>query len=79
MAIEREVGSHLEGLSVSIRDLRGSLAPGKVPMRDFQRLQKFEFPLKLTVYHITAATTASQAATKPSGYPVIQDDSVDEH
>lgn len=60
-AIEREAGSHLVELSVSIRELRGSLAPGKASMRGFQRLQKLEFPLEIALCNITAA--ACRAAT----------------
>ena len=46
-AIEREAGSHLEGLSVSIRELRGSIAPGRVSMHGFERLRKLNFPSRL--------------------------------
>ena len=56
-AIEREVGSHLVELSVSIRELRGSLAPGKASMRGFQRLQKLEFPLEIAMCNLTAAAS----------------------
>ncbi len=54
-AIEREVGSHLMELSVSIRELRGSINPGKASMRGFQRLRKLEFPLEIAICNITAA------------------------
>lgn len=69
-AIEREVGSHLEEFSVSIRELRGSLSPGKASMRGFQRLRKLEFPLEIAVCNITATT--------PNEFPVVGDDSTDE-
>ena len=55
-AIEREVGGHLEELSVSIREVRGSIEPGEASMRGFERLQKLEFPLEIAVRNITAAT-----------------------
>lgn len=52
-AIEREAGSHLEGLSVIISELRGSIAPGRVSMSGFQRLQKLELPLEAATCNIT--------------------------
>ena len=55
MAIEQEVGSHLVELSVSIRKLRGSITPGEVSMRGFQRLRKLELPLDIALCNITAA------------------------
>lgn len=54
-AIEREAGSHLVDLSVSIRELRGSIPPGKASMRGLQRLQRLEFPLEIALCNITAA------------------------
>ena len=69
-AIEREVGSHLEEFSVSIRELRGSLPPGKASMRGFQRLRKLEFPLEIAVCNITANT--------PNEFLVVGDDSTHE-
>ena len=54
-AIEREAGSHLVKLSVSIHELRGLIAPGKASMRGFQRLQKLEFPLEIALCNMTAA------------------------
>lgn len=54
-AIERVAGTHLVELSVSIRELRGSTAPGKVSERGFQRLRKLEFPLEIATCNITAA------------------------
>lgn len=56
-AIEREVGSHLAELSISIPELRGSIAPGKASMRGFQQLQKLEFPLEIAMRNLTAATS----------------------
>ncbi len=60
-AIEREVGSHLIELSISIRELRGSITPGKASIRGLQRLRKLELPLEIAICNITAA--ASQVAT----------------
>ena len=77
-AIEREVGSHLEELSVSIRELRGSIAPGKASMRGFQRLRKLEFPLEIAVCSITAAN-ACRAAVMPNKCPVVGDGSANEN
>lgn len=54
-AIEREAWSHLVELSVSIRELRGSIAPGKASMHGFQRLRKLEFPLEIALCNVTAA------------------------
>lgn len=48
-AISHAVGPHLEELSISIRELHGSIALGKVSMRNFQRLRKLEFPLEVAV------------------------------
>ncbi len=60
-AIERQVGSHLVELSVSIREPFGSLAPGKVSMRGFACLRQLEFPLEIVMCNITAA--ACQVST----------------
>lgn len=61
-AIERTAGAHLEELSVSIRELRGEIAPGKPSMRGFRRLRKLELPIEVAVCNITAAA-ASRVAT----------------
>lgn len=78
MAVERKVGSHLEELSVLIRELCGSIAPGKASMRGFQRLRKLEFPLEIAVCNIIAAT-ACRAATTPKKSLVVEDGLTDEH
>lgn len=70
-AIERKVGNHLEELSISIHELRGSIAPDKVSMRSFQRLRKLEFPLEVAVCNIIATT--------PNKAVVVKDDSINEH
>lgn len=49
-AIEREAGSHLEELSLSYREYRGSIAPGKLSMSGFHRLQNLQLPLDIAVY-----------------------------
>lgn len=54
-AIERQVGSRLEELSVTIQELRGPIAPGKVSMRGFKRLRRLELPLEVVVSY-TAET-----------------------
>ncbi len=77
-AIERAVGSHLEELSVFIRDLRGPIAPGKVSMRGFEQLRKLEFPLEIAACNITVAT-ACRAATTPNKPLMIGGGSTDEH
>ena len=56
-AIARQVGNHLEELSISIRSFRGSIVPGEVTMRSFQRLRKLEFPLIIAKCNIDAAAT----------------------
>ena len=54
-AIERQIGSHLVELSVSIREPFGSIAPGKVSMCGFACLRQLKFPLEIAIYNITAA------------------------
>ena len=65
MAISHAVGPHLEELCISIRELRGPIAPGKVSMRDdFQRLRKLRLPLEVAVCNTAtyAAGTSSSVA-----------------
>lgn len=57
-AIERVAESHLVELLVSIHTLRGSVAPGKASMRNFQRLQRLEFPLEIASCNMIAATSS---------------------
>ena len=54
-AIERQVGSHLVELSVSVGKLYGSIAPGKASMRGFPCLRQLEFPLEIVMCNVTAA------------------------
>ncbi|KAF6241719.1 hypothetical protein HO173_000430 [Letharia columbiana] len=54
-AIERQVGSHLVELSVSIGKPFGSIAPGKASMRGFPCLRQLEVPLEIVMCKITAA------------------------
>ena len=49
-AIEREAGNHLEGLSLYYREYRGSIAPGKLSMSGFHRLQNLQLPLDIAIY-----------------------------
>jgi hypothetical protein len=66
-AIEREARNHLEELSISIRELRGSILPGKGSMRCFQRLWKLEFPLEIAMCNIAdaaARVTTTNGGTK---------------
>ena len=77
-AIERNVGSHLEQLSISIREPRGSIPPGCTSMRGFQRLRKLEFPLEVVVCTIAAATSC-RATIIPNVPLVVEDGSMDEH
>ena len=58
-AIECKAGLHLEELSVSIRELRGYIFPGKVDMRGFWRLRYLRLPLEIAHCNIDAATSAS--------------------
>jgi len=54
-AIERQVGTHLVELSISMREPFGSIAPGTVSMRGFPCLRQLEFPLEIVICNITAA------------------------
>lgn len=56
-SVEHEVGSYLEGLSISTCCFRGSIAPGSVSLRGFQQLRKLEIPLDIAVCNINAAAT----------------------
>lgn len=56
-AIEREAGSYLESLEILIREFRGSLAPGRLSMRGFQRLHRLHLPLEIAGCNL--ATDAS--------------------
>ncbi|TVY53940.1 hypothetical protein LCER1_G007526 [Lachnellula cervina] len=62
-AVAREAGSHLIQFSVEILELRGSILPGKASTRSFQKLKKFEFPLKLVMCNINAAGVTGNIAT----------------
>ncbi|CAO1601127.1 hypothetical protein XANCAGTX0491_004791 [Xanthoria calcicola] len=65
MSIQDTTGTHLEGLSVTIRELRGSISPGKACLRGFKRLRKLELPLEVAVCNINSATTSTTATTPP--------------
>lgn len=77
-AIEQKVGSHLEELSVFIRELRGSIASDKATIRGFQRLRRLEFPLEVAVCSI-AATNACRPATTSNKPLMVGHVSTDEH
>ena len=62
-AVEREVGAHLVELSVSICEPRGSISPGEASMREFQRLQKLEFPLELAACSTTSTASSAEDST----------------
>ena len=53
-AIEREVGSHLVELSISIREPFSSIAPGKVTMRGCACLRQLEFLLEIVMCNMAA-------------------------
>ena len=76
MAIQREVGSHLEVLSVSILKLRGLIVPGRASMRAFRRLRELTLPLEIAMCNITA-TGAGRTAIRPSGRMVVADSSTE--
>lgn len=44
-AIENEVGSHLEKLSIRINELHYSIVPGRMSLSGFQNLRELELPL----------------------------------
>jgi hypothetical protein len=71
------MGSHLEELSVFIRELRGSLAPSRVSMSGFQRLQKLEFPLEIAICNMTTAT--AYGAATPNTLLVVEDVPTNRH
>ncbi|KAL9084423.1 MAG: hypothetical protein Q9165_008061 [Trypethelium subeluteriae] len=64
-AIKCEAGSHLTELSVTIRELHGSIIPGKVSMCGFQRLTTLEYPLELVICNITTAAGHTSTPSKP--------------
>ena len=54
-AIVKEVGSHLEELSITTHGFTGKIALGTATMRGFARLQKLEVPLDLVTCVIESA------------------------
>ncbi|KAI2626604.1 F-box domain protein [Hypoxylon sp. NC1633] len=58
--IEREVGSHLEELSISVSESQGSILPGKASMRGFPRLRKLGFPLEIAMCNARDAASRFQ-------------------
>lgn len=57
-AIERETGSYLESLEIATRQFRGSLAPGRLSMRGFQRLRKLHLPLEVAACNLATDAPA---------------------
>lgn len=62
-AISHAVGPHLEELSVSVCELRGSITPGHTSLRGFQQLRKLEFPLEVALLCNTTYTNTSVAGS----------------
>lgn len=60
-AIERVAGSYLEGLSVTVGELSGSVIPGRVSISGFQRLRQLQLPLCIAPCNTIDAV--SQVAT----------------
>lgn len=65
-AIKRQVGSHLVELSISIEEPVGSIAPGKVSMRDFPCLRQLEFSLEFAMCNIAAVACEVTTPDKSS-------------
>jgi len=64
-AVKQEAGNHLAQLSVTIRDLQGSIVPGKASIRELQRLQTLEIPLELVMCNIADATRHTANSSDP--------------
>lgn len=56
-AVQREVGNHLEKLSIAM-ERSCSIAPGKPSLRNFKQLQSLELPLDTVICGFTAAELA---------------------
>ncbi|OTA64294.1 F-box domain protein [Hypoxylon sp. EC38] len=63
-AIEREAGNHLEQLRISIKELEGSITPGRASMRGFKRLRKLQFPLEIAMCNVTDAESRLTAPSE---------------
>ena len=63
--IEREAGSHLVELSISIWGLQTPIASSKASMRGFQRLQKLELPLDVAVCNVAYAASRAASPNEP--------------
>ncbi|KAL1607617.1 hypothetical protein SLS60_002551 [Paraconiothyrium brasiliense] len=76
-AVAREAGSHLIEFSVRMCDQHGSILPGRVSTRPFQKLKKFEIPQRLITCNIhTTDITANIAQSMSNSEtldPVVQD------
>ncbi|KAL8652428.1 MAG: hypothetical protein Q9226_004275 [Calogaya cf. arnoldii] len=73
-AIECQVGSHLEELSISIRHLQESIPPGKTSMLGFQRLRKLELPIEVVLSNISGARGKTPAKSAGDGFSTHEDD-----
>ncbi|PQE12132.1 f-box domain protein [Rutstroemia sp. NJR-2017a BVV2] len=71
-AIEREVGSHLEELSVSISKPDGAVTPGKACMRGFKCLRKLEFPLEIAICNLNDAARQLNTANEDLSYEGLE-------
>ncbi|KAL8837318.1 MAG: hypothetical protein Q9170_002575, partial [Blastenia crenularia] len=64
-AIERQVGSHLEELSIVFHDLHDSIPRGTTSMLGFQWLQKLELPLEVAASTINGAAATAHRTKIP--------------
>ncbi|KAI0480398.1 F-box domain protein [Xylariaceae sp. FL0804] len=72
-AIEREVGSHLEELTIGVNKLRGRLLPGKPTLRGFQRLHTLLLGMEVISCNIDYADSLARSeSTQRYDTPVLQ-------
>lgn len=76
--IARMVGNHLEVLSVFKARFDDPIAPGRVSMSGFRRLQKLELPLEIAICSINA-TAACRTITTPEEASPVQDIPTNHH
>jgi hypothetical protein len=72
-AIEREVGAHLEELSISITEPDVVIPPGKTSMRGFQCLRKLEFPLEIAMCNLNDAARQLDTANEDVSYQRLKE------
>lgn len=70
-ATEREVGSHLVELSVSIGDMASTITPGRVSMRGFHALRKLQLPLEIAM--CVTGCEISPSAVLPVGDSMLDE------